>query len=103
MESKDGEARMKYLAVLFMLIALSKDGYANQIYLVPQPQQVIVQQPVVITQTMVYQAPQVFVTVPVPVVVYPQPIIDQRIYWGYPYYTTTPMPVIQHRHRCWNY
>lgn len=92
---------MRYLVALFMLIALSKDGYANQIFVVPQP--VIVQQPVVVTQTMVYQAPQVVVTVPVPVVVYPQPIIDQRIYWGYPYYTTTPMPVIQHRHRCWNY
>lgn len=100
MEPQDGKARMKCLATLFLLIAMSKDGLANNIvYVVPQP----VQQPVII-QTMVYQAPQLLVTVPVPIVVYPQPILDQRIYWGYPYYTTTPMPTIDRRHRCfWNY
>lgn len=83
-------------------MALSKDGFANncQVFVMPPP---VVQQPTVVVQTMVYQAPQVFVTVPVPIVVYPQPIIDQRVYWGYPYYTTTPMPVIEHRHRCWRY
>lgn len=102
MESKDGEGRMRCLALLFMLIGISNEGFANYpVYIVPQPVPVV-QQPVVV-QTMVYQAPQLIVTVPVPVVVYPQPIIDQRIYWGYPYYTTTPMPVERHRHRCWNY
>ena len=99
MESQDGEARMKFLLALFMLIAISKDGFANNVVYVIPP---VVQQPVVV-QTMVYQAPQLVITVPVPIVVYPQPIIDQRIYWGHPYYTTTPMPTIERRHRCWNY
>lgn len=93
---------MKWLAILLLLIGLSNEGFANNtLYVIPQPVPIIQQQ--VVVQTMVYQAPQLIITVPVPIIVYPQPIVDQRIYWGYPYYTTTPMPVIRHKHRCWSY
>lgn len=84
-----------------MLIAISEDGFANHTYNVYPP--LIIQPQVIVTQTMVYQAPQILVTVPVPMVIYPQPVFQERIYWGYPYHVLTPMPPNERRHRCWNY
>lgn len=92
---------MKYIAALFMLIAISKEGFANNQYAYYPP--VIIQPQIIVTQTMVYQAPHLLVTIPVPMVVYPQPVYQERIYWGYPYYIATPMPTIERKHRCWNY
>lgn len=50
-------------------------------------------QPVPVLQLQVYQAPAY--TVMVPVVVQPQPIVQQRIVWGYPYQTMI-VPVDQY-------
>lgn len=55
-------------------------------------------QPVPILQLQVYQAPAY--TVMVPVVVQPQPVVQQRIVWGYPYQTVI-VPVEQYHY--WGY
>lgn len=55
-------------------------------------------QPVPVLQLQVYQAPAY--TVMVPVVVQPQPVVQQRVVWGYPYQTVI-VPVDQYHH--WGY
>lgn len=55
-------------------------------------------QPVPVLQLQVYQAPAY--TVMVPVVVQPQPVVQQRVVWGYPYHTVI-VPVEQYNY--WGY
>lgn len=55
-------------------------------------------QPVPILQVQVYQAPECVVMVPV--VVRPEPVVHQRVIWGYPYHTVT-VPVDQYHY--WGY
>jgi hypothetical protein len=87
---------MKYLAASIFLFFISlcyRADANNVVYVVPQP----VQQ-VPVLQVMIYQAPTL--TVMVPVVVYPETVVQQTVVWGYPYQVTTA-PVNQYHH--WGY
>jgi len=86
---------MKYiLCVLVALCCFNVQAYDS--YVNP-PVQYIVPQPVVVTQTMVYQTQYYTVTVPVPVVnLAPYPVVYVP-YWTYPYTVYVPQP----QRRCW--
>lgn len=77
---------------MFLLISISSTGHANNIVYNAY------QQPVPILQVVVYQAPTY--TVMVPVVVQPQPVIEQRLIWTYPY---QPMIVPVNQYYYWGY
>lgn len=80
-------------AFIFLLTCVSSHTMADNVVYVNPPLQ-----PVPTLQVMVYQAPAY--TVMVPVVVQPQPVVEQRIVWGYPY---QPMIVPVSQYHYWGY
>lgn len=68
-------------SALFFISILSSDTLANNVVVYQQPNVCV--QPY---QVMVAQAPYYVVSVPVPV--YTQTVVEQRLIWSYPYYTS---------------
>lgn len=89
---------MKYiLALLIAMGAATGYGYETLVPVTVQTQPVVVQQQPV--QVMVYYAPAFTVTVPVPVQTVQTQVVQQTVYWGYPY---QPLTVTNNYwpHRC---
>lgn len=88
---------MKILRTILCLIftTVGLECMANNQWV---PIHTIPAQPVPVLYLQVYQAPAY--TVMVPVVVQPEPVIQQRVVWGYPYQTVI-VPVEQYHH--WGY
>ena len=92
-----GEFMRLFASILCLLVAFAfSDAKACEVTYVTNV--VVPPQPVPYLQVMVYQAPAY--TVMVPVVVQPQPVVEQRVVWGYPYQAVT-VPVNQYHH--WGY
>lgn len=81
-------------ALCLFLTTVGFDAIANE--WIPSYVQPV--HPVPVLQLQVYQAPAY--TVMVPVVVQPQPVVQQRVVWGYPYHTVI-VPVEQYHY--WGY
>lgn len=85
---------MKSLILSLFLTIVGLETWACE--WVACPVQIV--QPVPVLQLQVYQAPAY--TVMVPVVVQPQPVVQQRVVWGYPYQSVI-VPVDQYYY--WGY
>ena len=82
MEPKNRQGRIMknfIYSLLFFISILSSETFANNVVVYQQPNVYV--QPY---QVMVTQAPYYVVSVPVPV--YTQTVVEQRLIWAYPYY-----------------